>query len=76
MTDDKSLPSQPSESSPLQRIEVNYSIAQLSNSPFDTYASAFSPHIGTDKVFSEQFLTQLFKDREQDRQLVIDRQRQ
>ena len=76
MTDDKSLPSQPSESSPLQRIEVNYSIAQLSNSPFDTYASAFSPHIGTDKVFAEQFLTQLFKDREQDRQLVIDRQRQ
>jgi hypothetical protein len=73
MTDDKS---QPSESSSLQRVEVNYPTAQPSNSPFDTYASAFSPHISTDKVFAEQFLIQLFKDREQDRQLVVDRQRQ
>ncbi|MCX5964728.1 MAG: hypothetical protein NT070_16795 [Cyanobacteria bacterium] len=76
MTDDKTSADQPTERSSLQRIETNYPTTSQQSSVFETYASAFAPHINNNKEFALEFLTQLLQDRALDRKLVDDRQRQ
>lgn len=76
MTDDKTPADQPTERSSPQRIETNYPATSQQSSAFETYASAFAPHINNNKEFALEFLTQLLQDRALDRKLVDDRQRQ
>jgi hypothetical protein len=76
MTDEKTPATQPADSSSLQRIEINYPATSQQGSPFETYASAFAPHINDNTEFAREFLTQLLQDRALDRKLADDRQRQ
>jgi hypothetical protein len=76
MTDEKTPAAQPADSSSLQRIEINYPATSQQGSPFETYASAFAPHINDNQEFAREFLTQLLQDRALDRKLADDRQRQ